>query len=228
MGGGGDGVTFNTHYYPTINMRDPASLKDMLQGSGAELFDSQSSAATARDSRCDLPCAPSESQLLLPPLRHRESDADLPQKPAGPVAGSTTRRPKHSVELQAHQSGGEVRLAYWSEPLWEWDISYNLLRDGFRNGVSYDELKQIEGMFLACSGTLQGFQFCDPDDSNVVRQPIGTTDGLSSAYTLVRRFGSTNPRRRIPGQRSHRLSRPHAAVQPLHRQFADAGCDIGS
>lgn len=109
------------------------------------------------------------------------------------LSPEVTRRPKHSVELQAHQSGGEVRISYWSEPLWEWDISYNLLRDGFRDGVSYDELKQIEGMFLACSGTLQGFQFCDPDDSRVFRQPVGTTDGLSSAYSLVRRFGSSNP-----------------------------------
>jgi hypothetical protein len=58
MGGGGDGVTFNTHYYPTINMRDPTSLKDMLQGSGAELFD-----AIQRGYRTGLPMRPSMRSL---------------------------------------------------------------------------------------------------------------------------------------------------------------------
>lgn len=115
-----------------------------------------------------------------------------PRKIPG-LSPEVTRRPKHSVELQSHQSGGEVRLSYWSEPLCEWDISYDVLRDGFRNGVAYDELKQIEGMFLACAGSLQGFQFHDPDDNRVFRQMIGTTDGISSAYTLVRTFGSCNP-----------------------------------
>jgi len=56
--GSGDGVTFNTHYYPTINMRDPASLKDMLQGSGAELFD-----AIQRGYRTGLPMRPSMRSL---------------------------------------------------------------------------------------------------------------------------------------------------------------------
>jgi hypothetical protein len=117
---------------------------------------------------------------------------NYPRKLPG-LSPEVTRRAKHSVELQTHQSGGEVRLSYWSEPLWEWDISYNVLRDGFRNGVSYDELKQIEGMFLACAGSLQGFQFFDPDDNRVFRQTIGTTDGISTGYTLVRTFGSCNP-----------------------------------
>jgi hypothetical protein len=58
MGGDGDGVTFNTHYYPTINMRDPTSLKDMLQGSGAELFD-----AIQRGYRTGLPMRPSMRSL---------------------------------------------------------------------------------------------------------------------------------------------------------------------
>jgi len=59
--------------------------------------------------------------------------------------------------------------------------------------VNYDELKQVEGMFLACGGSLEGFQFYDCDDHRVFRQTIGTTDGLSSAYTLIRTYGSCNP-----------------------------------
>lgn len=53
-GVGGEGVTFNTHYYPTINMRDPASLKELLQKGGSELFD-----AIQRGYRTGLPMRPS-------------------------------------------------------------------------------------------------------------------------------------------------------------------------
>ncbi|MGD0190195.1 MAG: DUF2460 domain-containing protein [Rhizomicrobium sp.] len=109
------------------------------------------------------------------------------------LAPEITRRPKHSIELQSHQSGAEVRVSYWSEPLWEWDIAYNVLRDGHRDGIAYDELRQIEGMFLACSGSLLGFQFWDCDDHQVFQQAFATTDGLSSAYTLVRTLGANNP-----------------------------------
>lgn len=104
-----------------------------------------------------------------------------------------TRRPKHSNEHQSHTSGGEFRIGYWSEPLWEWDISYNVLRDGFRNGAAYDELRRIEGLFLACSGALQGFQFWDCDDNQVIRQTIGETDGLTTAFTLKRTYGANDP-----------------------------------
>ncbi|HEY5046930.1 MAG TPA: DUF2460 domain-containing protein [Rhizomicrobium sp.] len=105
---------------------------------------------------------------------------------------SLVRRPKHCVSVQTHQSGGEVRLSYWSTPLWEWDLTYELLRDGFRNGAAYDELKQIEGLFLASVGNLNGFKFEDGDDRQVFRQAIGATNGTTSAFTLGRVFGSCN------------------------------------
>lgn len=109
------------------------------------------------------------------------------------LSTNVVRRPKHSVELQTHTSGGEVRLSYWSEPLWEYDLTYNVLRDGFRNGQAYDELRQIEGLFLACAGSLQGFSFWDCDDYSVTRQAIATTDGISTAYTLKRTYGANDP-----------------------------------
>ena len=106
------------------------------------------------------------------------------------LAYSKIRRPKHNVSVQAHQSGGEVRMSYWSEPLWEWDLAYELLRDGFRNGAAYDELKQIEGCFLATTGSLNGMSFYDDDDQTAVRTHVGTTDGSTTAFTLSRYRGT--------------------------------------
>ncbi|MGH6877642.1 MAG: DUF2460 domain-containing protein [Rhizomicrobium sp.] len=106
------------------------------------------------------------------------------------LAYSKIRRPKHSVSVQTHQSGGEVRMSYCSEPLWEWDLTYEVLRDGFRNGRAYDELLQIEGCFLASVGSLYGFQFYDDDDHVAVQSGLGTTNGTQSAYTLFRYRGT--------------------------------------
>jgi len=105
------------------------------------------------------------------------------------LAYSKIRRPKHNVSVQTHQSGGEVRMSYWSEPLWEWDLTYEVLRDGFRMGRAFDELKQIEGLFLASVGSLNGFQFHDDDDNRVTRQTIGASDGTTTTYTLSRTRG---------------------------------------
>lgn len=101
------------------------------------------------------------------------------------LAYSQIRRPKHNVSVQAHQSGGEVRMSYWDEPLWEWDLAYELLRSGLRNGQSYSELQQIEGLFHAVNGSLSGFQFYDEDDNSRVQTFIGTTDGSTSAFDLT-------------------------------------------
>ena len=105
------------------------------------------------------------------------------------LAWSKVRRPKHNVSVQTHQSGGEVRMSYWSEPLWEWDLTYELLRDGFRGGRALDELLQIEGLFLASTGSLTGFRFHDDDDNRVTRTLVGSSDGTTSAFTLKRYRG---------------------------------------
>ena len=108
------------------------------------------------------------------------------------LAYSKVRRPKHSVSVQTHQSGGEVRMSYWSEPLWEFDLTYEVLRDGFRYGHAFDELKQIEGLFLASTGSLSGFQFFDDDDNRVTRTLVGSSDGVITTFTLKRYRGSWN------------------------------------
>lgn len=106
------------------------------------------------------------------------------------LAYSKIRRPKHNVSVQTHQSGGEVRMSYWSAPLWEWDLTYELLRDGQRDGHAYDELKQVEGLFLASTGSLSGFAFFDDDDCAAVRTGVGTSDGTTTAFTLSRYRGA--------------------------------------
>ncbi|HTT82321.1 MAG TPA: DUF2460 domain-containing protein [Rhizomicrobium sp.] len=114
-------------------------------------------------------------------------------------AYSKIRRPKHSVSVQTHQSGGEVRMSYWTEPLWEWDLTYEVLRDGFRMGRAWDELKQIEGLFLACTGSLTGFQFYDEDDHSAFWSYVGQSNGTQTAFTLSRWRGTTSEGQNLQG-----------------------------
>ncbi len=74
--------------------------------------------------------------------------------------------------------------------MWEWDLTYEVLRDGFRMGRTFDELKQIEGCFLACTGSLSGMSFYDDDDHTAFQTGLGTTNGTQTAFTLFRYRGT--------------------------------------
>lgn len=132
------------------------------------------------------------------------------------LAYSKVRRPKHNVSVQTHQSGGEVRMSYWSEPLWEWDLTYELLRDGFRTGRAWDELLQIEGLFLASTGSLSGFQFHDDDDHRVTRMLVGSSDGSTTTFTLKRNRGSY---RDVPGSTGVPVGTEAVGVLDLSQPF---------
>jgi uncharacterized protein (TIGR02217 family) len=107
------------------------------------------------------------------------------------LAFNVVRRPKGNTDVQPHVSGREVRLGYWTYPMYEWDLTYSVLRD-FRPCPSYtipSELKRLEGFFLAVQGSLTGFYFQDPDDDHVVGQALGTGDGTTGRFLLVRTWG---------------------------------------
>ena len=88
-------------------------------------------------------------------------------------------------------SGWSVRISYAYAPTWEWDLTYDDSNGGFlRDLASFPEPKQLLGFYLGMGGDLTPFLFLDPDDNTVTLQPIGTTDGATTLYTLVRSYGS--------------------------------------
>lgn len=100
-----------------------------------------------------------------------------------PLAGST--------DVQVHSSGREVRIGHWVQPLYEWDLTFNVLHDfkQWPSSVVQSELKRLQGFFLAVRASLIGFWFQDPDDNVVVGQPIATTNGSAGPFTLIRTYG---------------------------------------
>lgn len=101
---------------------------------------------------------------------------------------SVIKRPKWFTGTGTSASGREVRVGYAANPLWEWDLTYEFLRDT----ISQNELKTLMGFYLSQAGSLGGFLFLDPDDHAVAAQAIGTTDGTTTLWTLQRTFGGND------------------------------------
>jgi uncharacterized protein (TIGR02217 family) len=111
------------------------------------------------------------------------------------LAFSVVRRPKGSTEVQPHVSGREVRLGYWTYPLYEWDLTYSILRD-FQpcpSSLIQSELKRLQGFFLYVRGSLVNFAFRDPDDYQVTGQALSpTANGARQDFVLIRTWGDVS------------------------------------
>lgn len=104
---------------------------------------------------------------------------------------SVVKRPVFYTGKAVSGSGWNVRVAYANAPTWEWDLTYDDSNGGFlRDTVANPELKQLLGFYLGMGGDLTPFLFLDPDDNSVLAQPIGTTDGSTTLWTLERSYGS--------------------------------------
>lgn len=119
-----------------------------------------------------------------------------PVFPALPgLAWSVTKTPSFMTRKQSAISGRELRLLDQIVPTWEWTLVYDFLRDqndtraGAGLGSGYDELRTLAGFFLARHGSFQAFVFDDPADDTTAGETIGTGDGTTTAFQLVRTFG---------------------------------------
>lgn len=110
------------------------------------------------------------------------SDAVFPTLPG--LAWSVGKTPEFSTIVKTATNGGETRIALWSAPRWHFKLKYELLRDDATN-----EMRTLAGFFLQRQGQFDSFLFRDPDDCLVSDQRLGTGDGLTTTFTLLRDFG---------------------------------------
>lgn len=97
-----------------------------------------------------------------------------------------TRTPTWDTTIQQAISGKETRIARQTYPRWKWDLAYSVLR----SNASFTELQQLAGFFNARQGMFDTFLYADADDNAVTGQAIGTGDGSTTAFPLVRAFGT--------------------------------------
>lgn len=91
-----------------------------------------------------------------------------------------------STMVKQSTSGREFRAGYYSFPIWKFVLSYEFLR----SATAFSELQSLIGFFNSRGGSFDSFLFTDPDDSSVTDQAIGTGDGVTTQFQLVRTFGA--------------------------------------
>ena len=100
------------------------------------------------------------------------------------------RTPIWDTIVQQNVSGKEVRMPNFTYPRWQWQLTYNALRQGSVNNAAYTEFAQLVGFYNARQGQFDSFLYQDQDDNAVTTQGIGTGDGTTTAFQLVRQFGA--------------------------------------
>ena len=98
---------------------------------------------------------------------------------------SVKRSPVWKTRAQQAISGKETRLADWSYPAWQWELTFDFLRAT----PSAAEFQSLAGFFNQCQGAFGTFLYADADDNAVTGQSLGVGDGATTVFQLVRAFG---------------------------------------
>jgi uncharacterized protein (TIGR02217 family) len=125
------------------------------------------------------------------------------------VKFSVLRKPRAGATLiQSASSGKETRVALWSAPINDFELSYEFLWQNqpyeaigevpytaavrsFGEPIIADDWAGLEGFFKARQGAFDDFLFNDvytPDDA-VVNQQFAAGDGAAVAFQLTRMLG---------------------------------------
>ena len=95
------------------------------------------------------------------------------------------RNPLWSTKVQTGVSGKETRLAFWSYPIWQYALNYDILR----SDAAHTELQQLFDFYNARLGPYDTWLFNDPDDNTATAQQFGVGDGTTTVFQLARTLG---------------------------------------
>lgn len=101
------------------------------------------------------------------------------------LSWSVLRTPMFSVQMRTSDSQRETATIFMSQCYYQIELSYEMLRQG---GI-YDELQQIEGMFLTMRGSYDYFKFDDPNNNTVINGVLGTGNGTNKTFVFARNTG---------------------------------------
>jgi uncharacterized protein (TIGR02217 family) len=95
------------------------------------------------------------------------------------------KTPQFFGKVMRSVSGVEVRASFSSDPLYNFSIPFEFLRQY----ASYTDLATLMGFFMARKGSWDSFLYSDPSDYSVTDQSIGTGDNSDTTFQLVRTLG---------------------------------------
>ena len=113
------------------------------------------------------------------------------------LAWNIVKTPTFSTEIQESLAGREVRLQNFQNPIWEFTLKYEYLQNDpkLRDENAQTPLETLVGFFLARGGQFDDFLLNESDltgrleDSVYSGQPIGTGDGVTRTFQMVRNIG---------------------------------------
>ncbi|MGH9568318.1 MAG: DUF2460 domain-containing protein [Candidatus Angelobacter sp.] len=113
------------------------------------------------------------------------------------LAWSIVKTPTFSTGIQESLAGREVRMQNFQNPIWEFTLTYEYLLNDPRSRDENEQtpLEALVGFFLARGGQFDDFLLNESDltgrleDSVYSGQPIGTGDGATRSFQLVRNLG---------------------------------------
>ncbi len=111
----------------------------------------------------------------------------LPFLPGQAVA--VIKAPQWSSQVIRTASGRERRTAYWSYPLWQFELRYEVIR----HRPTTAELFTMWEFFNVRQGQFAPFLFVDPTDCQIASsapQGFGTGDGATRSFQLTRAINS--------------------------------------
>ena len=93
------------------------------------------------------------------------------------------------MQSQTTDTLADIDLSLAATPIHEFELTYEFLRDGSSWGAGSAEFRTMMGFLLLINGPPGRFFFKNPDDYTVTGQAIGTTDGTTNVWNIVRTFG---------------------------------------
>jgi uncharacterized protein (TIGR02217 family) len=100
---------------------------------------------------------------------------------------SVTKVPTFQTRVQRAVSGRELRALDYPYPLWQFSLTYDVLRD---EAAPQADLRTLMGFITACQGAFGTFLYDDPSDDQVIGQSIAAGDGVTEAFQLARTIGA--------------------------------------
>lgn len=102
------------------------------------------------------------------------------------VSWPVGRSPMWSTDKQVTVSGRVTTLQYFSYPRYKYELTFDVLRSD-----SNLEWQTLVAFYNRVGGGALLFQFNDTDNTSVTDQALGTGDGTTTAFQLVRTMTGT-------------------------------------
>ena len=105
---------------------------------------------------------------------------------------SVKKKPAFSSIVAEPVSGAEITAAVQAFPLWDFELTYEILRSQTQNQILYSllspklEYEAILSVFLACEGQYGRFYYDDPTDDSRSGQFIAEGNGTTVQFRAVR------------------------------------------